>query len=60
MFQSCKSKFINFDIFGGLCFYFWNEFPSENFVWEISVAKDLEASNYSVIVLGSLFVLKSE
>lgn len=57
MFQSCKSKFINFDIFGGLCFYFLNEFPSENLVWEI---KDLEASNYSVIILGSLFLLNSE
>lgn len=57
MFQSCKSKFLNFDIFGGLCFYFLNEFPSENFVWEI---KDLEASNYSVIILGSLFLLNSE
>lgn len=60
MFQSCKSKFINFDILGGLCFYFLNEFPSENFVWEISVAKNLETSNYSVIVLGSLFLLNSE
>lgn len=57
MFQSCKSKFINFDIFGGLCFYFLNEFPSENFVWEI---KGLEATNYSVIILGSLFLLNSE
>lgn len=57
MFQSCKSKFLNFDIFGGLCFYFLNEFPSENLVWEI---KDLEASNYSVIILGSLFLLNSE
>lgn len=60
MFQSCKSKFINFDIFGGLCFYFLNEFPLENFVWEISVAKDFEASNYSVIVFSSLFLLNSE
>lgn len=60
MFQSCKSKSINFDIFGGLSFYLVNEFPPENFVWEISVAKDLEVSNYSVIILGSLFFLNSE
>lgn len=50
MLQSCKSKFIIFYVIGGLCFYFLNEFPSENFVWQINVANLLSR------ILRQLFI----